>query len=82
MAEHAIAHFHNGPGVPEIRVSVREFMCIGAPPPYDHPHIYIDLGSDGDGVCSYCSTRFVYDPSLRALCAPAECQWTDKGVAA
>ena len=81
MAEHAIAHFHNAVGAPEVRVSTKEFMCIGALPPFDHPHIFIDLGQDGDRVCGYCSTRFVYDPTLRAPCAPAECLWTGERVA-
>lgn len=82
MADHAIAHFHNGPGVPEIRVSVREFMCVGAPPPNDHPHIFIDLGSEGDGICSYCSTRFVYDASVKGLCEPAACLMPARDAAA
>lgn len=82
MAEHAIAHFHNGVGAPEIRVAMREFMCVGAPPPFDHPHVYIDLGADGDGVCPYCSTRFVYDKTLHGPCEPAECLWNGRGAAA
>jgi uncharacterized Zn-finger protein len=82
MADHAIAHFHNSPGVAEIRVSMHEFMCVGALPPFDHPHVFIDLGSDGDGVCPYCSTRFVYDATLHAPCAPAECLLPAHGIAA
>jgi uncharacterized Zn-finger protein len=82
MADHGIAHFHNGPGVAEIRVGVKEFMCIGAPPPFDHPHVYIDMGGDSDAVCPYCSTRFVYDAGLHGGASPAECLWTAHGVAA
>ena len=37
MAEHVIPHFHNDPGVPTIRIGVKEFMCTGATPPFDHP---------------------------------------------
>ena len=44
MADHSIPHFHNDPGVPTIRVRVKEFMCTGAKPPFDHPHIFIDMG--------------------------------------
>jgi len=36
--------FRNDHGVPEIRIGVREFECIGVSPPQDHPHIYIDVG--------------------------------------
>lgn len=73
MAEHGTPHFHNQPGLPVIKVSVKEFMCIGALPPFDHPHIFIDMGDETDIVCSYCSTRFVHEPSLKALCVPADC---------
>ena len=64
MAGHSIPHFHNDPGVPTIKVRVKEFMCTGAKPPFDHPHIFIDMGSDNEAICSYCSTRFVYDAAL------------------
>jgi hypothetical protein len=52
-------------------------MCIGASPPFDHPHIFIDMGSDGEAICSYCSTRFVYDSNLDEACSPAECELRD-----
>ena len=74
MADHAVAHFHNEPGVETIRVGVHEFMCTGALPPLDHPHIYIDMGSDHEAICSYCSTRYVYDAGLAGVCAPPECE--------
>lgn len=77
MADHAMPHFHNDLGVPTIRVAVKKFMCMGARPPQDHPHIYIDMGDDDDAICSYCSTRFVYDATLSNLCEPAECEWRD-----
>ena len=77
MAGHAIPHFHNDPGVPSITVGVKEFMCTGARPPFDHPHIYIDMGADSEAICSYCSTRFVFDAALGAHSIPAECELTD-----
>ncbi len=61
MVDRSIPHFNNDLGVPSIKVGVKEFMCTGASPPFDHPHIFIDMGSDGEAICSYCSTRFVYD---------------------
>ncbi len=78
MAEHGKPHFHNQPGLPRIRVGAKQFMCIGALPPFDHPHIFIDMGADTDIVCSYCSTHFVYDASLHGGCAPAECLYMPK----
>lgn len=75
MAEVGVPHFHNTPGVAEIRVGAHEFMCVGALPPFDHPHVFLDMGSDHEILCPYCSTHFKYDPSLKAGdCAPAECR--------
>jgi uncharacterized Zn-finger protein len=74
MADHAIPHFHNDPGVATIKVGVKEFMCVGARPPFDHPHIFIDMGGDVEAICGYCSTRFAYDPTLGAHSSPADCE--------
>ena len=30
------------------------------------PHIFIDMGDDNEKVCSYCSTLYRYNPSLKA----------------
>jgi uncharacterized Zn-finger protein len=66
MADHIVPHFQNDAGVPKIAVGVKEFMCIGATPPYDHPHVFLDMGDDTEKVCPYCSTLFEYRPSLDA----------------
>ena len=81
MAHEHTPHFHNQPGVPVVRVGAREFMCIGALPPFDHPHIFIDMGGDNEAICSYCSTRYVFDASLHGHSVPAECEWTGKAAA-
>jgi uncharacterized Zn-finger protein len=73
LTDRAIPHFHNDLGVPSINVSVKEFMCTGAKPPFDHPHIFIDMASGSKAICSYCSTHFVYDSGLKGPCFPAEC---------
>lgn len=83
MAEHGIPHFHNDPGVAVIHVGAHEFMCIGAKPPFDHPHVFLDMGSDAEIVCPYCSTLFKYDPSLKAgACTPPECAHHETAKAA
>ena len=74
MSDHAIPHFHNQPGLSKIRVGAKEFMCIGALPPFDHPHVYIDMGADGEAICPYCSTLYVHDASLHGHSDPAECE--------
>ena len=72
MADHGIPHFHNEPGVPSIRVGTTEFMCMGALPPFDHPHIFLDMGSEEEIVCSYCSTLYKFAPELGAHGADPE----------
>ena len=32
-------------GMPAIDIGVKEFMCVGANPPFDHPHVFLDMGS-------------------------------------
>ena len=64
MADRIVPHFHNEPGVDAIAIGAREFMCVGALPPFDHPHIFIDLGDDNEAICSYCSTVYRHDPKL------------------
>lgn len=79
MADHGIPHFHNNPGVAKVMVRAKKFKCIGALPPFDHPHIFIDMGGDSETVCSYCSTRFVYEPDLAHDCEPVGCAWHGEG---
>ncbi|HVB90407.1 MAG TPA: zinc-finger domain-containing protein [Beijerinckiaceae bacterium] len=75
MADHSTPHFHNQPGVPLIRIATKRFMCIGALPPFDHPHIFIDMGEETETVCPYCSTLFRHDPTLATAADPAECEY-------
>ncbi len=77
MAGHVVPHFQNDAGAPVIEIGAREFMCVGATPPFDHPHIFCDMGDDNEIICSYCSTLYRFnaklDPhtSLPANCALA-----------
>ena len=66
MASKLIPKFKNDKGVKEITIGVREFECIGASAPYDHPHIFLDMGQDSNIICPYCSTVYEYDPSFTA----------------
>lgn len=78
MAEHVIPHFHNEAGVPAIEIGAKEFMCIGAKPPFDHPHIFIDMGDESEAVCGYCSTLYRFNPELGPHEArPPECAITE-----
>lgn len=66
MAGGAIPHFQNDAGHQVIEIGVKEFMCVGANPPFDHPHVYLDMGADTEKVCSYCSTLYRYNGALGA----------------
>jgi uncharacterized Zn-finger protein len=56
MADRLVPHFANDQGAEKIYIGVREFQCMGARPPHDHPHVYLDMGSDSQILCPYCST--------------------------
>jgi uncharacterized Zn-finger protein len=74
MTDSVVPHFHNDIGVAVIEIGAREFMCVGAKPPFDHPHVYCDMGDDTEYICPYCSTLYRHDPKLAPNEArPAEC---------
>jgi uncharacterized Zn-finger protein len=66
MAQTLVPHFVNDVGVDRIKIGVKEFQCMGATPPQDHPHVYLDMGHDKQIICPYCSTLFEYDARLKA----------------
>lgn len=67
MAGHAVPHFQNDAGHRIIEIGVKEFMCIGANPPFDHPHVFLDMGADAEKVCPYCSTLYRFNGRLSAM---------------
>jgi len=69
-------HVHNQPGVASVRIGVKEFMCIGALPPFDHPHVYLEMGENDEAHCPYCATLFVFDARLGRSCDPLACAYT------
>ena len=54
MAQTLVPHFVNDKGIDRIKIGVKEFQCMGATPPFDHPHVYLDMGDGTDLVCPYC----------------------------
>jgi uncharacterized Zn-finger protein len=74
MAEEIVPHFHNTPGVAVIEIGAKEFMCIGEKPPFDHPHVFLDMGDESEIICPYCSTLFRYVADLDPRSSrPPEC---------
>ncbi|MDB5721126.1 MAG: zinc-finger protein [Alphaproteobacteria bacterium] len=59
-----IAAFQNDIGSIAIAIGVTGFTCIGASPPSDHPHVWLDMGQAGEIRCPYCATLFTHDPAL------------------
>lgn len=64
MAGHIVPHFANDDGVGTIHIGVKEFKCMGARTPQDHPHVFLDMGADSEIVCPYCSTLYRFDAAL------------------
>lgn len=64
MAASVVPHLANDTGAEKIFIGVKEFNCMGARPPFDHPHVFLDMGSDGQILCPYCSTLYVHDSRL------------------
>lgn len=83
MAQNVTPHFANDVGAEKIFVGVKELQCMGARPPFDHPHIFLDMGADSQILCPYCSTLYVYDPRLGSdESDPKECLVSASDVAA
>ncbi|HUS98306.1 MAG TPA: zinc-finger domain-containing protein [Hyphomicrobiaceae bacterium] len=66
MAANVVPHFANDQGAEKITVGVKELQCMGARSPFDHPHVFLDMGSESQVLCPYCSTLYVHDARLAA----------------
>ncbi len=66
--------FLNDLGVRRIMVGVHQFECVGASPPHDHPHVFLEMGEHGEVLCPYCATLFTFDGTLaRRETRPPNC---------
>ena len=50
MAQAELLKYSNDEGLAEIFIPVRAFECIGASAPFDHPHVFLDMGSETEIV--------------------------------
>jgi len=66
MANTGTPKFQNDMGVSVIEIGAHEFQCTGASAPFDHPHVFLDMGADDEIVCPYCSTLFRHSSALKA----------------
>jgi uncharacterized Zn-finger protein len=65
MSDHVVPHFHNDAGVSVIEIGSQEFMCVGANPPFDHPHVFLDLGNDNEIARRSIASRPTSPPAKR-----------------
>src|SRR5688572_11313226 len=81
MAGGAVPHFQNDAGHAVIGIGVKEFKCVGARPPFDHPHVFLDMGGGNEPTCPYCSTLYTFDPALRAgETRPPDCLFVEEAA--
>jgi uncharacterized Zn-finger protein len=81
MASGSVPHFQNDAGHAVIAIGVKEFKCVGARPPFDHPHVFLDMGGADELTCPYCSTLFRFDPALQAgESRPPNCRFVDEAA--
>jgi uncharacterized Zn-finger protein len=81
MASGATPHFHNDMGVSTIEIGAKEFMCIGAKPPFDHPHVFLDMGAANEIICPYCSTLYKFNARLtEGSASPSEAAWHEEAA--
>ena len=81
MAASSTPHFQNDMGLSKIEIGAREFMCVGAKPPFDHPHVFLNMGGAEEIVCPYCSTLFKYNAKLKSGEAkPEAAVWHDEAA--
>ncbi|MBL0849407.1 MAG: zinc-finger domain-containing protein [Candidatus Liberibacter ctenarytainae] len=64
MSQSPVLHFQNDKGYHHITIGVKTFMCAGASPPLDHPHVFINMGDKNEKYCPYCSTLYQFNESL------------------
>ncbi len=60
----SFSKLRNDDGIAEIRIGMKEFECMGASPPHDHPHVYLNMGLSDSMLCPYCATAFRFDSAL------------------
>ncbi|MEY9789510.1 putative Zn-finger protein [Sinorhizobium fredii] len=68
-------------GTGSSRSASRNSCAPAASVPFDHPHIFIDMGDDNEKVCSYCSTLYRYNANLKATeTVPPGCLFETKAA--
>ena len=81
MAASSTPHFQNDLGLSMIEIGARQFMCVGAKPPFDHPHVFLNMGAGEEIICPYCSTLFRHNARLGSdQVEPESAVWHDEAA--
>ena len=81
MAASSTPHFQNDMGLSMIEIGAKQFMCVGATPPFDHPHVFLNMGAGEEIICPYCSTLFRHNARLGSDQAePESAVWHDEAA--
>jgi uncharacterized Zn-finger protein len=81
MAASSTPYFVNDLGLAAIEIGAHKFMCIGAKPPFDHPHVFLDMGTANEIICPYCSTLYKFNARLDSHAAnPAAALWHNEAA--
>lgn len=59
-----VPEYLNDVGASTIWIGALAFSCVGASPPNDHPHVYLNIKGARDIPCPYCSTHFSFRAGL------------------
>ena len=60
MIKTEIPKITNDKGLKTMTIKFKVFNCIGAKPPHDHPHIYLNFGRKKEIICPYCGTVYKF----------------------
>ena len=60
MKNQQIPKITNDGGKKTLTIKYKKFNCLGAKPPHDHPHTFLDIGSKLEIICPYCGTLYKY----------------------
>ena len=60
MKNQQIPKITNDGGKKTLTIKYKKFNCLGAKPPHDHPHTFLDIGSKLKIICPYCGTLYKY----------------------
>lgn len=59
MTDHETLEVNNINGEKTVEITSKNFMCSGSDAPFDHSHVFLNMGEETEKRCPYCRTRYV-----------------------